>query len=351
MNEPARPFFSVVLPVFRAEGTLRRAAGSIQVQSEKSWEAVFVDDGSPDGSAELVQTLATEDPRFRLVPHAENRGTHGARRTGVAAARGEWILFLDPDDELAPGLLARLRDRIQRDPADLIRYDFAYRNPASVDPAERSFHESKRCTGRAASGPGCALPFFFTGRNESLQIWLFAIRAEVCRAAFAATEDSRLVYTEDIYEVFALASSAGSYGEEPFSGYVYDKGTGGITAWRASREADPASWFAGWTDTLRPRLESFAAMARFAKAFRGPAVRAVRRAMAAERRRVLVGTIPWELSCAIAAGVSRPDAIRAARPALSVLSRSDRRRLRAALVLRRALEAMRLLPRPGTAAD
>ena len=50
-------------------------------------------------------------------------------------------------------------------------------------------------------------------------------------------------------------------------------------------------------------------------------------------------------------GEVSPDAIRAARPALSVLSRSDRRRLRAALVLRRALEAMRLLPRPGTTTD
>jgi hypothetical protein len=73
--------------------------------------------------------------------------------------------------------------------------------------------------------------------------------------------------------------------------------------------------------------------------------------MAAERRRVLVGTVPWELACAIAAGVSRRDALRAAKPALSVLSRSDRLRLRAALVLRRALEAMRLLPRPGTTTD
>ena len=345
MQTPGCPFFSVVVPVFRAEATLRRAAESLRAQSDGDWEAVLADDGSPDGSAAIARGLAAEDPRFRALPLPENRGTHEARRAGVAAARGEWILFLDPDDELDPGLLARLRARAAAAPADLVRYDFRYRDPSAADPDEVRFHESKRCTGRSARGPGCALPLFFAGRNESLRVWLFACRAEVCREAFARTESARLVYAEDVYEIFALACVAESYAEEPFAGYVYDAGAGGITGWRAEKDRNPEAWAAGYFANLESRLASFAAMSRFAASFRGPAEAAARRAIRRERRRMLVGLVPWEFSVLAAAGVPRREALRRARSASAPLSRRDRLLLRAALALRRALERLRLLPR------
>ena len=344
MKESGRPFFSVVVPVFRAEATLRRAAESIREQSEPSWEAVLVDDGSPDGSAKIARSLASEDPRFRVLSHPENRGTHEARRTGVAAARGEWILFLDPDDRLAPGLLERLRRRIAADPADILRFDFRYEDSQPVDPDQVRFHDARRCSGRSAHGPGCVLPMFFSGRNESMQLWSFAYRAAVCQEAFARTESARLVYAEDVYELFAIASLAESYGEESFPGYVYDAGAGGITGWRAERDRNPEAYAAGYFANLESRLASFAAIARYAASFRGSAKQAVRRAMRRERRRVLVGTIPWEFSVLSAAGVPRREALRRAGSAFAPLARRDRALLRAMLTVRPAMERLRLLP-------
>ena len=346
MDAQAQPFFSIIVPMFRAAATLRRAAESIRTQSEGDWEAVLVDDGSPDDSATLARSLAAEDSRFRCTGFPQNRGTHAARKAGVAEARGQWILFLDPDDELAPGILEQLRHRVERDPADLIRFDFAFRNPSSGDDELRRFHEERRCSGRSDRGPGCALPHFFNGANASMQLWSFLSRAEVCKDAFARTEDSRLIYAEDIYEVFALAACAASYGEEPFAGYLYSTDSGGITKWRASRDSDPAAYAEGYFASLGARVDSFAAMARFARAFQGPfpARRAVFRAILQERRRFLLGTLPWDFSVLAAAGVSRREALRRARPAFSALTTSDRVLLRTALAARTVLERLRLLP-------
>lgn len=346
MQNAPSPFFSVIMPVFRAETTLRRAAESLRAQSDGDWETVLVDDGSPDSSGAIARELAAEDARFRFVSHPENRGTHEARRTGVAAAQGEWVLFLDPDDLLAPGLLARLRKRIARKPVDLLRFDFDWKDPATADPALVRFYASGRCSGREASGAGCALPLFFTGANVPLLFPAFAFRAPVCKAAFARMDSIRLVYAEDIYEFFAVASFADSYGEEPFPGYVYDAGSGGITSWRIEKDRNPETYAAGYFENIGKRLASFAAMARWARSFRGPALRAVRHAMRRERRRVLVGTIPWEFSVLAAVGVSRREALRRVRQtrAFAPLLRKDRAFLRFMLALRPILESMGVLP-------
>lgn len=345
MDSATQPFFSIVIPLYKGARTVAAAIASVKAQVIADWEVVVVNDGSPDGSAEIVKGFSTEDRRVRLLAHPENLGTHEARRTGVAAARGEWILFLDPDDRLAPGLLERLRRRIAADPADILRFDFRYEDSRPVDPDQIRFHDARRCSGRSAQGPGCVLPLFFTGRNESMQLWSFAYRAAVCQEAFARTESARLVYAEDVYEFFAIASLAESYGEESFPGYVYDAGAGGITRWRAEKDRNPEAYAAGYFANLENRLASFAAMARFAASFRGPAKTAVRRAMRRERRRVLVGVVPWEFSVLSAAGVPRREARRRAGGAFAALSGRDRASLRAMLRLRTALENLHILPR------
>ena len=352
MSEPHRPLFSFVIPAFMAGATLRRAADSVRAQSEPDWEAVVVDDGSSDGTAETVREIARTDPRFRLVSHPENRGTHAARRTGVAAARGEWILFLDPDDEFAPGALARLRNRIESSPVDLVHFDFAFRSPDSVPPGLREYHERRRCTGRASVGPGCALKTLFSAVGSSVQIWTFLCRGEVCREAFARTEDARLVYAEDYYEVFAMASLAESYAEEPFVGCLYETASGGITDWRGACGKDADAYVRGFLGSLEGRVASFAAMARYARRFRGkPAARsAVRRAMLRERRRLLAGTLPWEFSVVASQGLSFREVLRRAIPRLHPMSFPDRAAVRFFSLLRVVLERLRILPSPARTA-
>ena len=208
MDAPRRPFLSIVVPVFRAEATVGAAIASLRGQAFGDWEAVFVDDGSRDGSAAAVLAAADADPRIRLLRHGENRGTHAARRTGVADARGAWILFLDPDDEFAPGAFVALAEALRGTDAGLVRFDFAPMDADLCSPDQLASFARHRCSGRTADGPAAALPLFFTGGNVPIFPWSFAVRAEAAKEAFARTEGIRLVYAEGVYEIFACAAHA-----------------------------------------------------------------------------------------------------------------------------------------------
>lgn len=91
---------SVVIPTYNRAGLLPRAIESVLGQTHDEFEVVVVDDGSTDDTAAVVEGY--DDPRVRYVAHEENRGANVARNTGIEAARGEYVAFLDSDDEWHP---------------------------------------------------------------------------------------------------------------------------------------------------------------------------------------------------------------------------------------------------------
>jgi glycosyltransferase involved in cell wall biosynthesis len=103
----ASPIVSVVIPTKNRAGLLREALASLVAQTYPDWEAIVVDDKSTDGTVEQVQALALADGRIRLVRREQrSAGASACRNQGVAAARGEYVIFMDSDDALAPGCLA-----------------------------------------------------------------------------------------------------------------------------------------------------------------------------------------------------------------------------------------------------
>ncbi len=95
------PLVSVIVPVWNGERFLAEALDSILAQEYKPLEVIVVDDGSTDGSAAIAQA---RDVRYYVQP---NRGPGAARNTGVTAAQGELLAFLDQDDVYLPGKIAR----------------------------------------------------------------------------------------------------------------------------------------------------------------------------------------------------------------------------------------------------
>ncbi len=100
-----KPFVSIVIPVYNRPGKIVSAAKSVQAQTYRNWEMVVVDDGSTDNTREAVARLTREDSRIRLIEHERNRGAQAARNTGIRAAQGEWVAFLDSDDLWLPDSL------------------------------------------------------------------------------------------------------------------------------------------------------------------------------------------------------------------------------------------------------
>lgn len=90
---------SIIIPIYKAEKYLKECLDSIQKQSYPFYEAICVNDGSPDNSAAICQGFVDIDERFRLI-NQENGGVCAARNTGLAHARGELVCFVDSDDKV-----------------------------------------------------------------------------------------------------------------------------------------------------------------------------------------------------------------------------------------------------------
>jgi glycosyltransferase involved in cell wall biosynthesis len=102
------PCFSVIIPAYNRARFLPECLDSVLAQTFTDWECIVVDDGSTDGTRELVAEYVRRDARFRYH-WQENAGASAARNAGIALATGEWIVFLDSDDRLLPWALACYR--------------------------------------------------------------------------------------------------------------------------------------------------------------------------------------------------------------------------------------------------
>ena len=110
------PLFSIIIPVYNVQNYLSACVKSVVEQpGPRDWECILVDDGSTDQSGAMCDALAAELPGLQVI-HRENGGLAAARNTGLKAATGDWLLFLDSDDAMAPGLLEQLRGALTAHP-------------------------------------------------------------------------------------------------------------------------------------------------------------------------------------------------------------------------------------------
>ena len=109
------PDVSIVIPAYNSGETIGRTLNSLRAQQHARWEAIVVDDGSSDKTADIVAEVARGDRRIHLIKQP-NAGAGAARKTGLAHAQGEWIIFLDADDTLSAGHLSRMLRAVRDDP-------------------------------------------------------------------------------------------------------------------------------------------------------------------------------------------------------------------------------------------
>jgi glycosyltransferase involved in cell wall biosynthesis len=110
----AAPVVSVVIPTYNRAHIIGRAISSALAQTFQEWELLVVDDGSTDSTEEMVRRV--QDLRVRYLRHDTRRGASAARNTGIRAARGEYVAFLDSDDEWLPKKLETQVEVFRRGP-------------------------------------------------------------------------------------------------------------------------------------------------------------------------------------------------------------------------------------------
>ena len=127
MKEMPMPKVSVIIPCYKVEKYLRRCLDSVLAQTFADWEALCINDGSPDKCGAILDEYAKCDGRFKVI-HQENQGLSMARNNGKNLAQGEYIYFLDSDDAIHPQLLEVAYGLAQKHNAELVNFEYYSEN-------------------------------------------------------------------------------------------------------------------------------------------------------------------------------------------------------------------------------
>ena len=113
---------SIIIPLYNVELYVEECLRSVMSQTYSNFECILVDDGSKDGTLEVVKRTIRDDERFRLIVLEKNGGQSAARNVGLKASSGDFVFFLDSDDRIFPHTLALLIKEVEKHPdVDLVQ--------------------------------------------------------------------------------------------------------------------------------------------------------------------------------------------------------------------------------------
>lgn len=142
-NNLLTPAFSIILPTYNRAHHIEKAIQSIVNQSYSDWELIIIDDGSTDNTKEVVEKYTSKDQRIRYI-FQKNAERCVARNNGIAKAKGQYILFLDSDDEFEKDNLKNWNSFWVQNSDD---GDFAYGDMKTVSKAEENIVQGQKVIG------------------------------------------------------------------------------------------------------------------------------------------------------------------------------------------------------------
>lgn len=224
------PKISVLIPVYNVEKYLRECLDSVISQTLREIEIICVDDGSTDCSPDILAEYAQADGRIRVIRHPENRGRHLTRKTGVEAAQGEYLLFLDGDDSYADrDALLRFYQEIKARDVDILQFGTCitaeYGQMKDRVPGLEAYH--KPYAVRVETDAKDMLQKAFVEHRWSMNLWDKIYRTQLVQRAYAALPARRIVNAEDLYAYFAITHFSCSFeGAEGLAFHRYRYGRG-----------------------------------------------------------------------------------------------------------------------------
>ncbi|WP_127474100.1 glycosyltransferase [Microbacterium sulfonylureivorans] len=220
------PLVSIVMPVFNDQTTVAASLESALAQTLHDIEVICIDDASTDGTAAEIERLAARDPRVRLVRQERNLSAFQSRRTGIIAARADYVLFLDGDDELVADAAQSALAQAHASGADLVGF--------GVTVVERdgrtggAYEQRLQPSLRASEGADVLRTLFPVGRQAQGQLWRYLFRTTLLRDAYALLpDDLTLARVNDLPVMFLAAALATTYAAIPDKLYRYHFGRGG----------------------------------------------------------------------------------------------------------------------------
>lgn len=134
------PFFSIITPTYNRGYIISKAIESVLNQKFDNWEMIIIDDGSTDNTEEVVKKYQQNSEKIKYIKLEKNMGPNVARNLGSERASGEWLVFLDSDDQLTPDALENISYYIQKH-KDVSFFIFACKDLDGKIPLNIAFYE------------------------------------------------------------------------------------------------------------------------------------------------------------------------------------------------------------------
>ena len=176
---------SIIVPIYNVAPYLRKCVDSLLAQDITDYEIILVDDGSTDDSGAIADELLA-DPQplpegkgvSMKIIHQENAGLSAARNMGIAAATGEYILFVDSDDYLQPNVLGALMEQVEHDNLDVLR--FRYQNVRESGDAFAPYKDMTNYNDYSST-PTDGLTFLNERMGTQCYAWQFIVKTDIVR--------------------------------------------------------------------------------------------------------------------------------------------------------------------------
>lgn len=247
---------SIIIPVYNIEMFLPKCLESVIGQTYADLEIICVDDGTPDESAAVILSYAEKDGRIRLVSQ-KNQGLSAARNTGISAATGDYIIFLDGDDWLDNETVEAAVDSAETNFADVVMWSYVREfdgrsQEKMLFPTDMVFDENEVCGlhrrmaglwGKETADPSNA--------DSLVTAWGKLYRSDIIKENELRFVDTKIIGTEDALfnlNYFGFISRA-IFLNKPFNHYRKDNSTSLTRSYKSSL-------FNQWNE-LYNRMESY----------------------------------------------------------------------------------------------
>lgn len=220
------PLISIVLPTYNVEKYITRALESLLKQTFNHFEVLVVDDCGNDKSIEIAEDYSNKDKRIKIIKNKRNLGTYHARRVGVEHSLGDYIVFLDPDDELDSDALLQIQLKIDEEKNDIIFF--------GVAPSVKGRWYDRRPYMFPVNQTQSLLVSYFANGTRS---YLWGTPGKSYKASFIkslyrvlnVSIDFRFVYAEDVFLLIHAMLLKPNYSCVFYNGYIYHNNDTSIT--------------------------------------------------------------------------------------------------------------------------
>lgn len=196
--------FSVLIPVYNVEKYLSQCLDSVMSQTFRDFEVLIIDDGSTDNSGKICDLYYERFPEKIRVLHRENRGLLMTRREEMRLSKGEYLVFVDSDDWVAPTLLEYVNREIEKYACDLLIYNYSFVYPTGVRtlsgiklPNDKIFTNENKIE----------LLNYFVSTNKLNMVWCKAVKKNIVDIDVDYS-DCKVTIGEDLLQSLPMISRA-----------------------------------------------------------------------------------------------------------------------------------------------